>query len=87
MTGMMNDLWLASFLTQTSCFRFGPHALQWQHCSTVREYMHQGLMHSAGFHVVSGAILLLMSAFGGKSPVTFVRSSPRSFYPCAKLLQ
>lgn len=52
--------------------RFGPDALHWEHCSTIREYMRHGLMHSAGFHVVSGAILLAMSVFGGKSPVTFV---------------
>jgi hypothetical protein len=53
--------------------RFGPDALNWTKCTTVLDYLHQGLTQSVGFHVVSGAVLLTYSAMGAKSSASFVR--------------
>ena len=57
--------------------RFGPEALQWSNCTTLREYIRQGLMQSAGFYIVSACALLLFSSIGKPSDVAFVRALPR----------
>jgi hypothetical protein len=36
------------------------------------EYLYQGLTRSIGFHLVSGAVLLALSAVGAPSPASFV---------------
>ncbi|KAH9920917.1 uncharacterized protein B0H18DRAFT_828073, partial [Fomitopsis serialis] len=53
--------------------RFGPDVLQWSHCTTLREYVRQGLMQSAGFYIVSACSLLLYSSIGKPSDVAFWR--------------
>ncbi|KZT22476.1 DnaJ-domain-containing protein [Neolentinus lepideus HHB14362 ss-1] len=53
--------------------RFGPDALTWSHCTTVREYLRHGLMQASGFHIVSSVVLLFLSAIGKPSPVAFWR--------------
>jgi len=53
--------------------RFGPDVLSWKDCTTTREYLHHGLMQSSGYHIVTGACLLLFSAIGQPSPVAFWR--------------
>ncbi|TFY58426.1 hypothetical protein EVJ58_g6420 [Rhodofomes roseus] len=53
--------------------RFGPDALQWTHCATLREYIRQGLMQSAGFYIASACTLLLFSSIGKPSDVAFWR--------------
>ncbi|EPQ55281.1 chaperone J-domain-containing protein [Gloeophyllum trabeum ATCC 11539] len=64
--------------------RFGPEALTWSHCATVREYLRHGLMQASGFYIVSGVFLLFLSAVGKPSPVAFVRPPPcRLFSTCA----
>ncbi|KAJ7610884.1 DnaJ-domain-containing protein [Roridomyces roridus] len=53
--------------------RFGPDVLGWQQCSTPGEYLRTGLTHSAGYHIVAGAFLVLWTAIGETSPVAFWR--------------
>ncbi|OBZ69892.1 Chaperone protein DnaJ [Grifola frondosa] len=60
-------------VTRFAYDRFGPDALQWTQCTTLREYVRHGLMQSAGFHVFSICVLLLFSAVGKPSPVSFWR--------------
>ncbi|KAJ7503129.1 hypothetical protein B0H11DRAFT_2223222 [Mycena galericulata] len=53
--------------------RFGPDVLGWSHCSTPSEYLRNGLTHSAGYHIVAGAVLVFWTAIGEQSPVAFWR--------------
>ncbi|EPT00397.1 hypothetical protein FOMPIDRAFT_1146538, partial [Fomitopsis schrenkii] len=53
--------------------RFGPEALLWTNCTTLREYVRQGLMQSAGFYIVSACALLLFSSIGKPSDIAFWR--------------
>ncbi|CAA7260548.1 unnamed protein product [Cyclocybe aegerita] len=54
--------------------RFGPEAVSWrQTCKTTREFLHQGLMVSSGYHIVAGIALLFWSAIGQPSVVSFWR--------------
>ncbi|KAH8103268.1 DnaJ-domain-containing protein [Cristinia sonorae] len=60
-------------VTRFAYDRFGPQALTWKNCTTLREYIRHGLMQSAGYHIVSICALLLYSAVGKQSPVSFWR--------------
>ncbi|KAF7325665.1 J domain-containing protein [Mycena kentingensis (nom. inval.)] len=53
--------------------RFGPDVLGWKHCSTVGEYLRQGLMQSVGYHAVAIIVLIFWTAVGETSPVAFWR--------------
>ncbi|TBU27885.1 DnaJ-domain-containing protein [Dichomitus squalens] len=53
--------------------RFGPDALGWSQCSTLREYIRHGLMQASGFYITSTCILLLLSASGRTGPVAYWR--------------
>ncbi|KAJ3733856.1 hypothetical protein DFJ43DRAFT_1067043 [Lentinula guzmanii] len=53
--------------------RFGPDVLQWSKFSTTREYLHHGLLQSAGYHLATAIGLLVFSALGNQSPVKFWR--------------
>ncbi|KZT69625.1 DnaJ-domain-containing protein [Daedalea quercina L-15889] len=53
--------------------RFGPEALHWSQCTTLREYVRQGLMQSAGFYIVSACALLLFSSIGKPNDIAFWR--------------
>ncbi|RDB25090.1 hypothetical protein Hypma_007420 [Hypsizygus marmoreus] len=56
--------------------RFGPDVLTWsQKCTTTRDYIHQGLLQSSGYHIVVGAFLVFWSFVGssGPDPVAFWR--------------
>ncbi|KIY65593.1 hypothetical protein CYLTODRAFT_492196 [Cylindrobasidium torrendii FP15055 ss-10] len=64
---------LKSPLTRWAYDRFGEDAMRWEGLSTRSEYLHRGLMQSSGFHIVSFLILLVMSAVGGRNPVSFWR--------------
>ncbi|KAH7925301.1 DnaJ-domain-containing protein [Leucogyrophana mollusca] len=56
-------------VTRFAYDRFGPDALQWKDCSTMREYLRRGLMNSSLYHVVTGVGLILFSRLGRPSPV------------------
>ncbi|KAH9919067.1 DnaJ-domain-containing protein [Amylocystis lapponica] len=60
-------------VTRFAYDRFGPDALDWKQCTTLREYIRHGLMQSSGFHIVSVCVLLLWSAISKSSSVTFWR--------------
>ncbi|KZT05398.1 chaperone J-domain-containing protein [Laetiporus sulphureus 93-53] len=60
-------------VTRFAYDRFGPEAIHWTHCTTLREYIRHGLMQSAGFHIVAACALLLFSAIGKPSYVAFWR--------------
>ncbi|CCM05212.1 uncharacterized protein FIBRA_07422 [Fibroporia radiculosa] len=60
-------------ITRFAYDRFGPSAMQWTHCSTLREYVHHGLMQSAGFYIASLCLLFLISSIGKPSYVAFWR--------------
>lgn len=60
-------------ITRFAYDRFGPEALQWTQCTTLREFIRYGLMQSVGFHIVSACFLLLVSAVGKPSYVAFWR--------------
>lgn len=49
-------------VTRYAYDRFGPEAITWMQCTTIREYVRHGLMQSAGFYIVSCGLLLLVSA-------------------------
>ncbi|KAJ7108440.1 hypothetical protein C8R43DRAFT_187412 [Mycena crocata] len=53
--------------------RFGPDVLTWNHCSTIAEYLHHGLVQSMVYHIVAGAALVFWTAIGETSPVAFWR--------------
>lgn len=53
--------------------RFGPDALEWANCSTVRDYLYRGLQQSLGFHIASFVFLVAASFIGQPSPVAFWR--------------
>ncbi|KAI0740977.1 hypothetical protein C8Q76DRAFT_689652 [Earliella scabrosa] len=53
--------------------RFGPDALEWSQCTTLREYIRHGLMQASGFYITSVCILLLLSASGRPGPVAYWR--------------
>ena len=69
-------------LTSFRASRFGPQALTWRNCTTLREYIRHGLMQSAGYHIVSICALLLFSTTGKPTPVSFVR-----LYFCSVLIR
>lgn len=60
-------------VTRFAYDRFGPEALKWSQCSTLREFIRHGLMQSAGFYVVSICVLFVLSMLSGPSPVAFWR--------------
>ncbi|TCD65568.1 hypothetical protein EIP91_002488 [Steccherinum ochraceum] len=60
-------------VTRFAYDRFGPQALTWKNCSSIREYVRHGLMQSAGYHIVTVCALLLYSAVGKPSPISFWR--------------
>lgn len=60
-------------VTRFAYERFGPEALKWSHCSTLRDFIRHGLMQSAGFYIVTACVLLLVPVLSGPSPVTFWR--------------
>ncbi|KAJ3964722.1 hypothetical protein EV361DRAFT_955677 [Lentinula raphanica] len=53
--------------------RFGPDVLQWSNLRTAREYLHHGLLQSAGYYLATALGLLVFSALGNQSPVKFWR--------------
>ncbi|KDQ56381.1 hypothetical protein JAAARDRAFT_132411 [Jaapia argillacea MUCL 33604] len=53
--------------------RFGPDALNWTHCTNVREYLRYGLMQASGYHIVTAVTLLFFTTIGKPSPVAFWR--------------
>lgn len=55
--------------------RFGPVVLPWRkHCSTMREFLHLGLMRSSIYnHFVTGIFLLFLSAVSQRTPISFWR--------------
>ena len=55
--------------------RFGPDALEWNQCSTLREYIRHGLMQASGFYITTVCILLLLSASGRPGPVAYVSTA------------
>ncbi|KAI0079848.1 DnaJ-domain-containing protein [Panus rudis PR-1116 ss-1] len=59
--------------TRLAYDRFGPDALTWTHCKSVREYINHGLTFSAGFHIFSLCGLVLLSFVGKPSPVAYWR--------------
>ena len=71
--------WLARSFRQGILFtiwwrRFGPVVLPWRkHCSTMREFLHHGLMRSSIYHFVTGVFLLFWSAVSQRTPISFVR--------------
>lgn len=52
--------------------RFGPDIVSWNHCTTLRDYLRQGLLQSSGYHIVAGCALVIWSSIQS-SPVTFWR--------------
>ncbi|CAL1711494.1 unnamed protein product [Somion occarium] len=60
-------------VTRFAYDRFGPDALSWKNCTTLREYIRHGLMQSTGFHIASLCTLLLFSSVGKPSPIAFWR--------------
>jgi len=52
--------------------RFGPDIVSWNHCTTLRDYLRQGLIQSSGYHIVTGCVLVIWSGIQS-SPVTFWR--------------
>ncbi|GBE80777.1 chaperone J-domain-containing protein [Sparassis crispa] len=60
-------------VTRFAYDRFGPDALKWTQCSTLREYIRHGLMQSSGFYIVAACALLLWSVIGKPSHVAFWR--------------
>jgi hypothetical protein len=53
--------------------RFGPDVLGWSQLTTTREYLRQGLLQSAGYHIATAIGLLVFSAVGNQNPVKFWR--------------
>lgn len=51
--------------------RFGPESATWSHCKTIPDYLHQGLIKSSGYHIVTGSGLFIWSSIQSSS-VTFV---------------
>ncbi|KAI0774844.1 hypothetical protein BD413DRAFT_603418 [Trametes elegans] len=52
--------------------RFGPEALKWQQCTTLREYVRHGLLQASGFYIVSLCSLVIIHILN-PSPVSFWR--------------
>jgi len=52
--------------------RFGPDTVSWYQCTTIREYLRQGLLQSSGYHIVTGFGLVIWSSIQSSS-ITFWR--------------
>ena len=56
--------------------RFGPDMLQWQHCSSVRDYLLVGLQSTAPLYIGSVIFLVILSTLGYLQWGRFVGPSP-----------
>ncbi len=52
--------------------RFGPEALAWSQCTTLREYVRHGLLQASGFYIVSLCSLVFFSFVNPSSTVSYV---------------
>ena len=44
--------------------RFGPDIVQWQHCSTVKDYLWAGLPSASGFYIGSFILMIVLGTLG-----------------------
>ncbi|KAI0326077.1 DnaJ-domain-containing protein [Cubamyces sp. BRFM 1775] len=65
--------------------RFGPDALKWKQCTTLRDCLHHGLLQATGFYLVSLSSLIFFS-FLNSSPVSFWRYIMLAFTAIYELL-
>lgn len=56
--------------------RFGPDMLQWQHCSSIRDYLLVGLQSSVPVYVGSIIFLVILSTLGYLQWGRYVRQKP-----------
>ncbi|KAI0645134.1 hypothetical protein C8Q79DRAFT_1011235 [Trametes meyenii] len=66
--------------------RFGPDALRWTQCTTVREYVRHGLLQASGFYIVSLCGLVFFSFVSPSSPVSYWRYIMLAFTAVYELL-
>ncbi|KAI8978325.1 hypothetical protein BD414DRAFT_516950 [Trametes punicea] len=66
--------------------RFGPEALSWSQCTTLREYVHHGLLQASGFYIVSLCSLIFFSFLNPSSPVSYWRYLMLAFTAVYELL-
>ena len=77
-----------AFNTSLIRCRFGPEIASWTNCKTQREFLRQGLIQSAGYHIVTGVGLFIWSTVS-PSTVNFVcgllesRLLPHLTYSCS----
>ncbi|KAI0359521.1 hypothetical protein OH77DRAFT_1395370 [Trametes cingulata] len=66
--------------------RFGPEALKWNQCTTLREYVRHGLLQASGFYIVSLCSLIFFSFVSPSSPVSYWRYLMLAFTAVYELL-
>ncbi|KAI0369078.1 DnaJ-domain-containing protein [Pilatotrama ljubarskyi] len=66
--------------------RFGPEALKWSQCTTLREYVRHGLLQASGFYIVSLCSLIFFSFVSPSSPVSYWRYLMLAFTAVYELL-
>ncbi|KAI0629461.1 hypothetical protein C8Q77DRAFT_1065335 [Trametes polyzona] len=66
--------------------RFGPEALKWAQCTTLREYVRHGLLQASGFYIVSLCSLVFFSFLNPASTVSYWRYVMLAFTAVYELL-
>ncbi|EIW54344.1 uncharacterized protein TRAVEDRAFT_31328 [Trametes versicolor FP-101664 SS1] len=66
--------------------RFGPEALSWSQCTTLREYVRHGLLQASGFYIVSLCSLIFFSFVSPSSTVSYWRYIMLAFTAVYELL-